>query len=413
MATFDYSAYDNAGKLVEGVVTADSERHARRLLKEKNLLPATMAEVNQTTSATSEHNSGRRILGRRRVRQARVNNFDLSLLLQQQAILIQSGLPLEDALRMTIEQAETDKQRRMVESWRSEIIEGRSFSEALRRSPYKIPEAVIVGIGVGEESGLLDRVLMRLAEDLETSEENRKTVTRALIYPATLVATSIIVVAIMMVWVVPKITAIFTSSNRELPFITQIVIGFSEFTQQYGLYLLVMAIAGAIGFSRLMRDPVRKERWHEIILNMPGLGRWTRMANIADWSRSLGVLLSNGVPALAALKISSAVVNNLHLRGKMESVTESMRRGSSLHKALEDNKVGSGFLIHMVGSGEASSELDKMLMRVADYYSLRLTNAIEVFLKLVNPLLIIFMGMIILSVVAAVMLPIMDMNNMV
>ena len=175
MATFDYSAYDNAGKLVEGVVTADSERHARRLLKEKNLLPATMAEVNQTTSATSEHNSGRRILGRRRVRQARVNNFDLSLLLQQQAILIQSGLPLEDALRMTIEQAETDKQRRMVESWRSEIIEGRSFSEALRRSPYKIPEAVIAGIGVGEESGLLDRVLMRLAEDLETSEENRKT----------------------------------------------------------------------------------------------------------------------------------------------------------------------------------------------------------------------------------------------
>ena len=156
-----------------------------------------------------------------RGREARVNNFDLSLLLQQQAILIQSGLPLEDALRMTIEQAETDKQRRMVESWRSEIIEGRSFSEALRRSPYKIPLAVIAGIGVGEESGHLDRVMMRLAEDLETSAENRKTVTRALIYPATLVGTSIIVVAIMMVWVVPKITAIFDSSNRELPWITQ------------------------------------------------------------------------------------------------------------------------------------------------------------------------------------------------
>jgi general secretion pathway protein F len=137
------------------------------------------------------------------------------------------------------------------------------------------------------------------------------------------------------------------------------------------------------------------------------------MANIADWSRSLGVLLNNGVPALAALKISSAVVNNLYLRSKMEAVTESMRRGSSLQKALEEQQVGSGFLIHMVGSGEASSELDKMLMRVADYYSLRLANAIEVFLKLINPILIIFMGMIILSVVAAVMLPIMDMNNMV
>ena len=402
MPAYDYSAYNSAGKLVDGVVTADSERHARRLLKDRNLLPSTLAEVRQTSGSSI-----------RRGREARVNNYDLSLLLQQQAILIQSGLPLEDALRMTIEQAETDKQRRMVESWRSEIVEGRSFSEALRRSPYKIPPAVVAGIGVGEESGHLDRVMLRLAEDLETSAENRKTVTRALIYPATLVATSIVVVAIMMVWVVPKITAIFTSSNRELPLITQLVISLSDFTQEYGLFVLAAIIGGLLLFSRLMRDPSRRQRWHEIILNMPGLGRWTRMANIADWSRSLGVLLSNGVPALAALKISSAVVNNLHLRSKMEAVTESMRRGSSLQKALEEQQVGSGFLIHMVGSGEASSELDKMLVRVADYYSLRLASAIEVFLKLINPVLIIFMGMIILSVVAAVMLPIMDMNNMV
>lgn len=403
MPAFDYSAYNDAGKLVDGLISADSERHARRLLKEKNLLPASLSEVGQKTTKS----------GTRRGREARVNNFDLSLLLQQQAILIQSGLPLEDALRMTIEQAETDKQRRMVESWRTEIVEGRSFSEALRRSPYKIPEAVIAGVGVGEEAGHLDRVLMRLAEDLETSAENRKTVTRALIYPATLISTSIIVVAIMMVWVVPKITAIFVSSNRELPLITRIVIGLSDFTQHYGIYLLLVLIAAALLIMRLMRDPVRKTRWHGVILKMPGLGRWTLMANIADWSRSLGVLLNNGVPALAALKISSAVVSNLYLRDKMEQVTEAMRRGSSLQKALEDNNIGSGFLIHMVGSGEASSELDKMLIRVADYYSLRLANAIEVFLKLINPILIIFMGMIILSVVAAVMLPIMDMNNMV
>ena len=138
------------------------------------------------------------------------------------------------------------------------------------------------------------------------------------------------------------------------------------------------------------------------------------MANIADWSRSLGVLLNNGVPALAALKISSSVVNNLYLRQQDGSgVTEAMRQGSSMQKALQDGDLGSGFLVHMVGSGEASSELDKMLLRVSDYYSLRLSNAVEVFLKLMNPILIIFMGMIILSVVAAVMLPIMDMNNMI
>lgn len=402
MAAYDYSAYDTAGKRVSGVITADSERHARRLLKEKNLLPSAVKEV-----------SGATTVARGGAREARVNNFDLSLLLQQQAILIQSGLPLEDALRMTIEQAETEKQRRMLQSWRSEITEGRSFSEALRRSPYKIPESVVAGISVGEESGHLHEVLLRLAEDIESSAENRKTISRAMIYPVTLISTSIIVVAIMMVWVVPKITAIFASSNRELPLVTRAVINVSEFTQNYGLFVLVAACGLFLIFTQAMKNPQRKERWHAFMLSMPGMGRWIRMANIADWARSLGVLLSNGVPALAALKISSSVVSNLYLRRKMEAVTEAMRQGSSMQKALQDSDLGSGFLVHMVGSGEASSELDKMLLRVSEYYSLRLSNAVEVFLKLMNPILIIFMGMIILSVVAAVMLPIMDMNNMI
>ena len=401
MPTFDYTAYDVSGKLVDGVVSADSERHARRILKEKKLLPSKLSEV---ASSAPKSRFGR---------SSKVNEFDLSLVLQQQAILIQSGLPLEDAMRMTIEQAETDRQKRMVESWRSEIIEGRSFSEAMRRSPYKIPESVLAGVGVGEESGHLHTVLMRLAEDIETSAENKKTVTRAMIYPATLLGASMLVVAMMMVWVVPKITAIFISSNRELPTITKIIIAISDFTQQYGLYVLLIGIILAGISSWFLRDTERRRRWHQVVLSMPGLGRWTTMANVADWSRSLGVLLSNGVPALAALKISSAVVSNLYMRSKMEKVTESMRRGTSLQKALEENQVGSGFLIHMVGSGEASSELDKMLMRVSEYYSLRLSNAVEVFLKLINPILIIFMGGIILSVVAAVMLPIMDMGNMV
>ena len=401
MPTFDYAAYDVSGKLVDGVVSADSERHARRILKEKKLLPSKLTEV---AKASTKSRFGR---------SSKVNEFDLSLVLQQQAILIQSGLPLEDAMRMTIEQAETDRQKRMVESWRSEIIEGRSFSEAMRRCPYKIPESVLAGVGVGEESGHLHTVLMRLAEDIETSAENKKTVTRALIYPATLLGASMLVVSMMMVWVVPKITAIFISSNRELPTITKVIIAISDFIQQYGLYMLFFGLILGGTISWLLRDDGRRKRWHQIVLGMPGLGRWTTMANVADWSRSLGVLLSNGVPALAALKISSSVVTNLYMRGKMEQVTESMRRGVSLQKALEENNVGSGFLVHMVGSGEASSELDKMLMRVSEYYSLRLANAVEVFLKLINPVLIIFMGGIILSVVAAVMLPIMDMGNMV
>lgn len=401
MPAFDYSAYNVSGKLVSGVISADSERQARRLLKDKKLLPSALSEVGQKSSHK----------GSKSGRKARVDNLDLSLLLHQQAILIQSGLPLEESLRMTIEQAETDKQRRLVESWRSEITEGRSFSEALRRSPYQIPESIVAGVGVGEETGHLHKILLRLSEELESSAENRKTVTRALIYPVTLVSVSIVMVSVMMVWVVPKITAVFASSNRELPWITEVVVGISNFTQSYGLYVLIFVVIASLVFRQAMKSAKLKMQWHELILSMPGMGRWVRMADISDWSRNLGVLLNSGVPALAALKISSAVVNNCALQDKFNAVTEAMRQGASLHKALEDNLDGSGFLVHMVGSGEASSELDKMLLRVAEYYSARLKNAVEVFLKLLNPILILIMGGMILGIVAAIMLPIMDMNN--
>ena len=172
--------------------------------------------------------------------------------MQQLAILIQSGLPLEEALKVTTEQAETDSQRRMLQSWRSEINEGRSFSDALSRSPYKIPDSVIAGVGVGEESGHLHKVLQRLAEDIETSAENRKTLARSLIYPFALLATSLVVVVIMMIWVVPKITIIFANSDRELPLVTQLVMGLSNFTTEYGIYVLVIFFSVLLFFKKLL-----------------------------------------------------------------------------------------------------------------------------------------------------------------
>ncbi len=401
MPTFDYSAYNASGKLVRGIISAESERLARKTLKDKKLLASSIIQVKARSSSKKSLFE----------RQSNFDNFDLSLLLHQQAILIQSGLPLEESLRMTIEQAETQKQRRMVESWRSEITEGRSFSEALRRSPYKIPEGVIAGVGVGEETGHLDKILLRLSDELSTSAENRKTVTRALIYPVTLISVSIAMVALMMVLVVPKITSVFASSNRELPWITELIIGVSKFVQDFGSAFLMFLLTIFITFKVIIRNPNIRLKFHTLLLRLPGLGRWIRMADISDWARNLGVLLNSGVPALAALRISSAVVGNLSLRKSFDEVTESMRQGVSLHRALEKNLTESGFLVHMVGSGEASSELDKMLIRVAEYYSARLNNAVEVFLKLLNPMLILAMGAMILGIVAGIMLPIMDMNN--
>lgn len=409
MPAFDYQAIDAKGKTKKGSITADSEKHVRRLLKEQSLFaemvtPVTSAgEKNVSAKAKNKNGVSRRTRG--------LSRFQLAMVLRQIGVLINSGLPLDSALKMTVEQAESERERRIGEAWRAEISEGRSFSSAMARSPYNIPESVIASVGVGEETGHLHSILLRLADDLEAGAENQKMFARGLIYPAILVVGSISVVAFMMVWVVPRITQVFISSRAELPLITQIVVSVSNFFTSYGLYIL-LAIASAVAvFMLAMTRPGLKQAWHRKLLGFPGLGKWMLMANLADWSRSLGTLLQSGVPALSALGISSTVVSNLELKARFDAVTESMRRGSSLHNALKDNDAGSGFLVHMVGSGEASSELSTMLLRVSDFYRSRLSNSVDTFLKLMNPILIVIIGLLILVIVLAIMLPIIHLNE--
>ena len=223
---------------------------------------------------------------------------------------------------------------------------------------------------------------------------------------------SLAAMIVLMNWVVPEIARVFVSARQELPLITVIVVAASDFFRAWGLYVFGVIILAVVAFYLWCRNDDRRRAWHKFLLKAPGIGRWMEMANIADWARSLGTLLGSGVPALAALKIASSVMTNLYLRQQMEAVTEQMRRGSSLHNALKTEKVGSGFLHHMVNSGETSSELDNMLLRVAEYYSARLSSAVETFLKLMNPTLIIFMGGVIVVIVFAVMLPILELSNL-
>lgn len=405
MPSFHYSAYDRKGKQQSGTISADSERQVRKMLKEQDLFPSSVEKEKETKSSKGKSSFAGFF--------NRVDNFELALILRQLGILVNSGLPLEDALKLIVEQADSEKQRLLVESWRSEIMEGRSFSSAMRRSKYILPEAIMAGIGVGEETGHLHGVMMRMADELETGAENRQAFKRGLTYPITLVVVAIFAVGIMMTFVVPRITRVFVSSRAELPAVTKVVVALSNFTLDYGLYILLLSVFSFIGFQIYVAKAERRLKWHKVMLSFPGLKTWIRMANLADWSRSLGTLLESGVPALAALNISSSVMTNLYMQHQMEQVTERMRRGTSLHQSLKEEGAGTGFLMHMVSSGEASSELDSMLMRVSEYYSSRLKASVDTFLKLMNPILIITMGVIIVVIVLAVMLPILQMSDMV
>ena len=368
MPSFQYFAYDRSGKQHSGSLAAETERQVRRQLKEQQLFPSSVTRL----KTEKPPDNG---MGRFASLFNRVNNFELALVLRQLGILIRSGLPLEDSLKLILEQADSSRQRVLVESWRSGIVEGRSFSSAMRRSKFVLPEAIIAGIGVGEETGHLHEVMMRMADELEVGAENRQAFRRGLMYPMTLVVASVIAVAIMMIWVVPKITRVFVSARAELPMVTKIVVALSRFTQEYGGLIVFAIVVVILCFQIFVSDLDRRRLWHRQLVKFPGLGNWIRMANLADWSRSLSTLLESGVPALAALKIASSVMTNLHMQRQMEEVTERMRRGSSLQQSLRDESAGTGFLLHMVGSGEASSELDAMLMRVSEYYSARLKTA--------------------------------------
>lgn len=402
MQNYDYLAYDKLGSTQKGNINADSDKTARRKLKEQGLLVSELKLIKNT----SYKNQTRVIF-------QRTNNADLALIMQQLGVLVQSGMPLEEALQLLVEQSENQKQKRLVESWHSQILEGRSLSQAMRRSQYKVPDSVVASIAVGEETGHMDSILLRSAEELELGAENREAFKRGLSYPITLIVVAAIVVSIMMIKVVPKISNVFIHNNRELPGVTEAVIAVSNAFQSYGLLVLVLTVLATVLFGLWLRDEENLRKWHRALLHLPVIGQWMKIANLADWARSLGTLLSSGVPALSALKISSAVMKNLSLRQKMEEVTNDVRKGSRLHSALVTNNIGQGFLQHMVGSGEVSSELDSMLLRVSEYYTHRLRNSVDSFLKLMGPILILILGGLVLVIVSAVMLPILNMNDMI
>ncbi len=400
MPTFQYQAYDTSGREVRSSSAADSARQLRRELREQGLFVTSVREVADST---------RRLPWLR----PRVSHADLSLLMRQLAIIVNSGMTLEEALRLVADQSESQNHKQVLASWREGLAGGYGFAASMRRSPFRIPERIVAAVGVGEETGHLHEVLERLADELELGNQNRQALTKGMIYPAVMIVVAIAVIGVLVGYVVPQVAKVFVNSRQELPLLTRATIAFSDFLRAWGLWLvLLLAAAVAAGWLAL-RDAERRRRWHRTLLRAPLFGRWILLGNLADWCRSLGTMLRSGVPVLSALAIASAGVGNLHLRRKLESVTERVRQGNSLFQSLKAEDFVPGFLLHMVSSGEASSELDRMLIKVSDYYTSRLRNAVETLLKLMEPALIVFMGLVVLLIVGAVLVPIVKMNQLI
>lgn len=408
MESFEYIAFNSKGLKKKGIINAENSTQAKKLLKKQGLIPSA---INHSSRVGSSSEPSKSLLKSLFQPSKRIKLPDLSLCLRQLATLLKSGLPLEDCLKLMTEQSENEQLRQLVASWRVDLREGQSLSQSMRRSNFIVPDNLIATVSVGEETGHLAQVLDRMATELEVSLENRSAIRGAMVYPIVVLVVSAAVLTILLTVAVPKIVTIFSSTNQTLPILTIIVIALSEYLQDYGLFLLMFIVSVIFIRQWRLRDPKRKLAYHNKLIHRPRMGRWPLLSDLSDWCRGLGLLLSSGVPVIVALNVANESVQNLWLRMKLFEVSEQVKQGSSLYYSLKSVDVIPAFMLHMISSGEASSELDAMLLRVGDYYGTRLKGSIDAAIKLIQPIIMLVLGILVALIIAAIFLPIMNISS--
>lgn len=414
MAAFDYVAIDTGGKQRKGTLEGDSARQVRAQLREKGMTPISVDETVQKGSKRGKGAKDASGLGADgKTSNYRINTLDLAIITRQLATLIQAGLPIEEALRAIARQVEKAKSQAMMLAIRSRVVEGFSLAKSLELYPRTFSELFRATVAAGERSGHLDLVLEQLAEYTETSHETSRKVKGAMIYPIVLVCFSILIVTGLVMFIVPKMAATLQSSGQELPFLTAALISTSEFLAGYW-WLVIMIIVGIVfSIRKLLEQPKMRFMRDKWMLRLPLVGRFVRLVNSARVASTLSILSRSGVPLVEALGISAQVTSNMPIRDAVTSATDALREGASLNRSLEKSGYFPPMMIQMIASGESSGELDTMLGRAARAQERELDNMITTIIGLFEPLMMVFMGGVVLIIVLAIMMPIFKMQEIV
>jgi len=402
MPAFTYQALDARGKQQKGVVEADSARQVRQKLRDKGWLP--LAVESTTIKQKNGINSGKG---------PRLSVQDLALLTRQLATLIGAGLPIDEALSALAEQTSRAKTKSMILSIRSKVLEGYTLARALEEYPRAFPHLYRSTVSAGEHAGHLDGVLIRLADYTESRHESDQKIKLAAMYPIILSIVAIGIVLGLLTFVVPDIVDVFVKNGQQLPALTQLMLDLSHLITNYGLYILGAGVACFLLFSQALRNEGFRAKWHLVLLKLPGVGGFGRDANTARFGSTLAILTSSGVPLVEAMKIASNVVSNIPIQRSLVDATVEVSEGGSLHKALANTGYFAPIMIHMVASGENSGELDAMLAKTAHQQETTLENTVSALVKIFEPMMLLVMGAIVATIVAAIMMPILDLQKMV
>lgn len=403
MAAFSYTALDKGGKQQKGVLDADSARQVRQLLREQSLMPL---EVSQAAQSEVKDQAGALSF-----RRPSLNTADLALITRQLSTLVQAGIPLEEALGTVAKQSEKARVNGLLLAVRAKVLEGYTLAAAMAEFPSVFNNLYRSTIAAGESAGHLDGVMDKLADYTESSQASRQKVQMAMIYPCILFFMAIGVVTLLMVFVVPDVVKVFSTQGQTLPLITRGLIATSDFIVNKG-WLLIIGIGLLVFFIRsAMAKPAIKLAWHRQLLSLPLIGRLSRGTNTAQFASTLSILTASGVPLVEALKIAGQVLANHWLRKQVSESTQQVQEGTSLNRALSKGGYFPPMMLHMIASGEQSGELDQMLSRIAVAQQRDLDSLIGVMLSILEPVMLLLMGVCVFVIVTAILLPIVNLNN--
>ena len=405
MSAFRYEAVDPVGATRKGVVNADSARAARADLRAQGLVPLVVDAI--TTQLDDAGQTRRRGFG------DHLSTNELALFTRQLASLLEASLPLEQAFSALLEQAEKPYLRDLVASIRSEVMGGSSLSDALGQHPRDFADIYRALVASGEQIGQLSKVLSRLADYIERRNALVQKVKLAFTYPAIVTVVAFAIVIFLLTYVVPQIVSVFVNTKQKLPFLTVMMLAISDFVLHYGWMVALTLVVLYVLWRNALKNPDIKMRWHKWLLTAPLYGKFERSLNTARFASTLAITTGSGVPILRALQTSRDTLSNVAMREQVEDAAASVREGVGLARALSAHKHFPPMLIHMIRAGEVTGELPAMLERASNAQEQDLERRALTIAGLLEPALILAMGVVVLLIVLAVLMPIIEINQLV
>lgn len=401
MPAFRYEALDAAGRSTSGLLEADNARAARSALRARALVPLAVSAVTAPAEGTAHGAWSRRIF----------SAASLAVWTRQIASLIGSGLPLERALSVLADESEDPRQRELIAHIKSEVNAGSPFAQALGSAPREFDEIYRAVVAAGESSGALGTVLERLADDLEARLALRAKLIGAMLYPAIVSVVALLIVIFLVTYVVPQVASVFTTSRQALPLLTVAMLALSSFVRQWGWIVLLGLGAGTVAFVVLRRGEAFRLRSDAALLTLPLVGRLARGYNAARFAGTLAMLAGAGVPILRALQAAAETLANRAMRADAMDALVQVREGAPLGSALASKQRFPGLLPMFARLGEQTGELPLMLQRAAGQLSSEVQRRAMAVATVLEPLLIVGMGVVVMIIVLAVLLPIIQMNT--